>query len=438
MENFKLITPGEKIKNIRKLFNFRQHEISGNDITRNLISMIEREESNLTKSSATIISNNINELCIKKNINFSVTSEYLLESLEDQLNSIICKFIDSTKDCTLKITNGTYDNFILNIEKNINIYSTAEEKFNFYQYLGNVYEKSNDYAKVYFYYLRAYENSGTSTPDTISNICALLAYCCIKLGDYSGAINYNKVALYENEKKDLFSVFTIHFNNIIAFNSLCLYDQSLKEICCIEENLSSILKSDHCKQFYFFCLKSNCFKGMKKFDLALNINKNMIKSTCFSPLSKVIIFTNIIEIYIELNDMKNLEQYLNKFSMYLDTIQPLESDPHLPAIYYSIALGYLTISEKEIAKDFLYKALNFAKEHRSEKFLLKSLNELINLDSDSTENLTTLTSLFKELVELKFIAKYNYVLLNIINLYSKRNDCTSISALVTFIENIEE
>lgn len=36
-----ILTPGEKIKNIRKDFKIKQSEITGGKITRNLISLIE-------------------------------------------------------------------------------------------------------------------------------------------------------------------------------------------------------------------------------------------------------------------------------------------------------------------------------------------------------------------------------------------------------------
>lgn len=437
MENFNLITPGEKIKNIRKTYNFRQHEISGNDITRNLISMIERGESNLTKTTATIIANNINNLCIKKNINYSVTPEYLLESVEDQLNSVINKFIDCTKSDPSKIYNGTYDDILLNIEKNINIYSSAKDKFNFYMYLGDVFDEANNPSKSYFYYLRAYENSGTSSPDEISSICSLIGYSCIRLQNYSAAINYNKIALYENEKRDLASIFAIRFNSIIALISLENYDDALNEITYVEENLSNILKSNPQKHFYFCCLKSNCYKGMKKYDLANTLNKNMLKNNSTTPLCKIILFTNIIEIYIETKDMKNLKIYLNKFYNYLESIKTLESNTHLASTYYSIGLGYLTINERDIARTFFNKSFQSAKEFKNEKYILQSLNQLVNLSDDSEKVIASITKQFMDMVQLKFIPKYNYVLMNILNLYSKRNDCTNISKLINFINSID-
>ena len=54
-----VMTDGEKIKAIREKYNLKQEEISGKDITRNLISEIETNKANITKKTAEIIIKNL-------------------------------------------------------------------------------------------------------------------------------------------------------------------------------------------------------------------------------------------------------------------------------------------------------------------------------------------------------------------------------------------
>ena len=80
MSNVHLLTPGEKIKKIRKDFKIKQSDITGGKITRNLISLIENNRAELTESTAKIICNSINSICEKRNIDFMMTSDDLLKN----------------------------------------------------------------------------------------------------------------------------------------------------------------------------------------------------------------------------------------------------------------------------------------------------------------------------------------------------------------------
>ena len=84
MEGQEILSPGKKIRKIRKSFKINQEDITGGEITRNLISIIENDKANLTSKVAIILSENINRVCKEKGIDFSVTSEYLLEDVESQ------------------------------------------------------------------------------------------------------------------------------------------------------------------------------------------------------------------------------------------------------------------------------------------------------------------------------------------------------------------
>ncbi len=70
-----ILTPGKRLKKIRKALGLKQFEITGGLITRNLISIIENEKASLTDNVADILCVNINSICIKKGIDFSITPE---------------------------------------------------------------------------------------------------------------------------------------------------------------------------------------------------------------------------------------------------------------------------------------------------------------------------------------------------------------------------
>ena len=56
------ITIGQNLKQIRKRLGIRQHEISGGEVTRNLISLIENDKTPLHERVAKLIAKNINDI----------------------------------------------------------------------------------------------------------------------------------------------------------------------------------------------------------------------------------------------------------------------------------------------------------------------------------------------------------------------------------------
>lgn len=70
--NEKGLSPGDILKKIRKELGFKQHEIAGDDITRNLISLIENNRASLNRGNAEVLVKNINNLCKMKGIDLEL------------------------------------------------------------------------------------------------------------------------------------------------------------------------------------------------------------------------------------------------------------------------------------------------------------------------------------------------------------------------------
>ena len=79
-----ILSPGQKIKKIRKDLKINQKDVSGGKITRELISIIENDKSTLTPAVAEIIAENINKICRERNLDYTLSSEYLLEDVREQ------------------------------------------------------------------------------------------------------------------------------------------------------------------------------------------------------------------------------------------------------------------------------------------------------------------------------------------------------------------
>lgn len=92
--NTEVITVGEKLKAIRKKYKIKQYELSGDNLRRHMISMIETNKSGLTKDTAEILLENIHKICKKSCMECDVTLEYLLKFPEYQAKKYITNLLN--------------------------------------------------------------------------------------------------------------------------------------------------------------------------------------------------------------------------------------------------------------------------------------------------------------------------------------------------------
>ena len=72
------LTPGQRIKKLRKLLNMRQHDLQGEKVKRNFISMIENGERGLSKETARFIAYRFNNKAKELGIDLSNIFSFLL------------------------------------------------------------------------------------------------------------------------------------------------------------------------------------------------------------------------------------------------------------------------------------------------------------------------------------------------------------------------
>ena len=97
MKKCMVISDGDKLKAIREKYNLKQEEISGKDITRNLISEIETNKANITKNTAEVIIKNLTEVAKKNGFQITETVEYLMEDQVVQANKVLDDYIEELK-----------------------------------------------------------------------------------------------------------------------------------------------------------------------------------------------------------------------------------------------------------------------------------------------------------------------------------------------------
>ena len=238
MESQEILSPGKKIRKIRKSFKINQEDITGGEITRNLISIIENDKANLTSKVAVILSENINRVCKEKGIDFNVTSEYLLEDVESQAKKIADKYILDLKNDFLSLSR--LNKVSIDIEKFLMSYPIYDKKAEIYCLIGDLYFKFDDFYKANNFYLKAYENILQENDlKELTNVLYKLSASSFSNHNYDDVLTYINLALVNINLLTYETIYNLYISSIKSCIYLDKLDEALNEISFVEDTLSS-------------------------------------------------------------------------------------------------------------------------------------------------------------------------------------------------------
>ncbi len=432
MDNIKIISSGEKIKNIRKSLGLKQDDITGNEFNRTLISMIENGKVRLSANAAEVIADNINNVCKQRNIDFKVTASYLLQDEKIQATLIVDKYIkflnENSNNSSMNLSDDIreIDQFLINNEVDIN------KKITVYNIIGDIFDSKNEYYSSYTYYLKAFENGNKILSNTkLVDLLIKLMYSCNMLKRYNEALYFGELALNYNQLPEKLK-FKLTYNSALAYKKLGLYNESLKKINYITTSFHE-LSIDN--KFNVITLKANCLQEIKYYKEALDEYKHIL--SVLSPgdrIKQLVIMCNMMDIYIYFEDIKNVKRYIDKIISITDNLEELSKDDYVPQIYLDVANAGVYINSLNIAKDYYRKAISSAKLTKQYELLLNSLEKLFDIYSKEN-NLNELDNIKNQLLEIISIdsnLEVHRLIYKFIDFYNTNDDKDSIKALLKF------
>ncbi|MGG7164887.1 hypothetical protein [Clostridium ihumii] len=434
MQNIEILSPGEKIKVIRRKFKIKQQDITGGEITRNLISIIENNKANLTENVAQILSNNINKFCSEKNINFSITPEYLLEDVHSQVNKICddyIEFIESTPINKIDTIEYSFDELEYFLKK----YNCREKKCVIFKKIGDKFLSCDNKSKAYNYYIKAYENYIIGDEGIlIFSLLINLIRCCIELEKFDEALTFinfaeiNLIKLKEEESYEL------HYNSIICYKYLENYSYQLEKIKQLEERYTKYLNENLYEKINILNLKAMCLKDKKSFLEALLIEKEICKIIPSNNIELQLLYiSNILEIYGCLKDRKNLQKYLNKALKICKEINGTIKNEE--KIYYDMAMALKLLNTKEECAEYFKKSLKCAIEVKNKHIVFEAILNLfnINMEEENIEEMGNLKNMVLELISNNMLEKNTDLIFYLIKYYNEIKDYESIEDIIHFI-----
>lgn len=97
MEDLSILSPGQRLKRIRKILKLKQDELAGDRFSKNYISMFENNKRNINAINATYLANQINEFARIKGKDININATYFLKSDIDVASEKCEKWLKETE-----------------------------------------------------------------------------------------------------------------------------------------------------------------------------------------------------------------------------------------------------------------------------------------------------------------------------------------------------
>ncbi|WP_244971131.1 tetratricopeptide repeat protein [Tissierella pigra] len=366
------------LERIIERLDIGESEMVLKDKTDNLLKSIGTEEVPLKIDDAQLICKEINKILEEKNIDLIIDPEDLLNSrryeAKERVEEYIAELDKHKNQKDYIIDSDDLDD----IEFLLNEYDLMDKKIKAYEIIGDIYFNSRNYEKEYEYMCKAWELT-TRYPKRKLNyrIMIKLANNYIDRGKYQDAIAlYQKALLNVDDIPERYLIH-LYYNYALAYYRLKLYSPSLEIIsdllCCTE-------RKDYDLWRMAYNLQGLCYFEMKDYESALSSYNNALQVLTFTGYSdiKYLIYGNIAEVYLKLNDINRTNIYLD---MILRDIAELNKNSDLYyKISHRVAYIYENLGEIEKAEKHYRESLEYAKRNVHQNYISKNILSLIELN----------------------------------------------------------
>ncbi|MBU5440165.1 tetratricopeptide repeat protein [Tissierella sp. MSJ-40] len=392
---------GENLKRIRTELGLKQYEITGGEITRNLISIIENNKTPLTEDNAKLICRNINKIMEDKGLDIIIEPEDIFNPDRydaKKQSDLYIKELDnliSTKDYNIETE------YINEIETFLNKWNLVDKKIRIYEILGDIYYNLRNYSKGYHYYSKGWEHTFNYPNKQFRYKLVLkLVVMCIFTNRYKEATNLCDYALLNKKDIPRKHMGILHYNNALAYKELNLIDKCLEQT---SEYFKYIESTNYKELVRTFILQGLCYLEIKKYDEALkSYNKALDILHIQENLEDLcLVYVNSAEIYLKMNCKDKAIEYINKV---LDNISKLNINSNYPSkLYNQIAIIYNYLNEFDLAEKYYNESLVYARKNNQNEIIKENLLQIFDLYQKSLD--------YKKIFEL--IKNHKDILLDI-------------------------
>lgn len=428
MDCVEILSPGDKIKLLRRKYKLKQEEISGGKITRNLISEIETNKASLTRNTAEIIFDNLNILSKKYKFDITETVDYLMEDELYQANKILNSYINDLRS-VFSYRDRTFPKKLKVVESFLIKWDIKDKKIQIYELAGDYFSSANDYYKGVLYYEKAFNlmNKLVCTEELLG-LLKKLSNVYAYTNKHNESIECAEFALDHFPNMPNYYKALFLYNSSFSLKKLNQHNKAIKNLEAAEnyidkDNLDKLTDIWNNKGYCFIQLNdyNSAFKIFTKLFSIFNNKSNIDKF--------MMTITNLIECYIGLNDIESANKYLK---ITLDNLPDFinSNSEYAPEVCCELGNIFKNLNNLKEAEVYYSKALKFSKEEKSFTITGKVLCSLIDIYTaiDCTEKMDELEL---EVFILSSVESRlnNNIIYKLIDFYSLHNMNDKISKL---------
>lgn len=419
MNKIEILSSGKKIKTIRRNLKLKQHDIVGNQITRNLISAIENDKATLTKNTAIIIANNINKICKERELDFRISDDYLMQNEYDQVCVIADEYIK--KLSTLDTKNNLNEEEFEEMDIFLTSWNLRHRRANLYEIIGDIYKNKEFYEKQYHYYSKAWQIYTTiSDYKDLPKFAINFSSNCIKTGRYDEVISINRLVLVKIDKITNLYTSKIHYNNALSYKALKLYNEALSEL----EKCESYLEEDNMSLFKkVTILKANSYKILGKDNEAIDLYTNLLeRMTLEKDIDEIsLVYANILDLSIQNNNKDKVIEYKDSLSSLLPLIN--NNSLYLGIFYFNLAKAFEFLSQETACSNFFIASIKKLNEQNLIPKHIDFISYIFDYfkSREDINNLNYIISVISKIAKHNFSEDINLLLLKLVRYYLDTN-----------------
>lgn len=296
------LTTAEKLKSTRKYLKMKQEDLTDENITRGLISMIEIGKRELSNNVATKLVEKFKKRAKELDIILEIDTGFLLRSPRE----------DAELYCLKKFKEVNTDADILELIEISNKFDLSNIRAISYRELGEYHYKNKDYDKAFFDYnisIDMFKN--IKQTEKIPYLYLKIGLCKARLLHYNEALSFfNLSEHYAKICNDKTILKQAIYNGIKCYVSLNKIEIALKNI---EVFLTLCNKKDDYNRYINAnILKANCYEAIENFNTAIDIYTALLSENIDSNNSSLgYIYNNLGLAYLNKNDFNNSLKFFN-------------------------------------------------------------------------------------------------------------------------------
>ncbi len=152
------LSPGKNLKRIRKEMGLRQHEITKNIVTRNLISLIENEKTPLYERNARLIAETINQVNQEKGVFAYLDTQDILDPEKYDAKKVANTYIEKLQQKLAEKDYEILEDELAEVEKLLTKWNIPDSRAIIYELLGDMQHESQNKTDAFYYYFKALDN----------------------------------------------------------------------------------------------------------------------------------------------------------------------------------------------------------------------------------------------------------------------------------------